>query len=69
MLRNLHLTTAYGGASPQGEALERFASKPYASQYQEKIHVGQGLAPAEKDGTSKIVLYKLWHVEQIVYPL
>jgi len=31
--RNLHLTTAYGGASPQGEAFERFASKPCVSQY------------------------------------
>ena len=31
--RNLHLTTACGGASPQGEAFERFASKSYASQY------------------------------------
>ena len=28
-----HLTTAYGGASPQGEAFERFASKSYMSQY------------------------------------
>ena len=35
--RNLHLTTAYGGASPQGEAFERFASKPYVSQLYTKI--------------------------------
>ncbi len=33
--RNLHLTTAYGGASPRGEAFESFASKPYVSQYKE----------------------------------
>ena len=32
MLCNLHLTTACGRASPRGEAFERFASKPYASQ-------------------------------------
>jgi hypothetical protein len=31
-VRTFHLTTAYGGASPQGEAFERFASKPYTSQ-------------------------------------
>ncbi len=30
--RNLHLTTACGGASPQGEAFERFALKPYVFQ-------------------------------------
>ena len=35
--RNLHLTTAYGRASPQGEAFERFASKPYVSQLYTKI--------------------------------
>ena len=32
--------------------------------YSNSYNVGQGLAPAEKDGTSKPVPYKLWNIKE-----
>jgi len=55
-----HLTTAIGGASPQGEA----SDVRHLEYTTNSFNVGQGLAPAEKGGTSKPVPYNLWHIKR-----